>query len=123
MVSSLHLSSGVLRPPVGYHLVCEAVQSVQGLPPLEPGRSEGEERVAPEPGRPLSLEDDVTGLVDGSHVGSVAVLLGVDVPAHGGLTDYVESTVSDQREDVHLAPSALSGQDLTQLFAVTVHHL
>ena len=72
---------------------------------------------------PLPLEDDVTGLVDGSYVWSVTVLLRVDTSSHGGLTDDVESTVSDQGEDVKLFPSTSTGQDLTQLLTVSVHHL
>ena len=56
---------------------------------------------------PLSQKDDIAGLVHGPHVRSVAVLLGVDVPAHGGLTDDVEGTVSDQGEDVEFSTSTL----------------
>ena len=56
---------------------------------------------------PLSQKDDIAGLVDCPYVRGVAVLLGVDIPAHGGLTDDVEGTVSDQGEDVKFSTSTL----------------
>ena len=70
----------------------------------------------------MSLEDDITGLVDGPDVRSVAVLLGVDTPAHGRLTDGVQGKVSDQGEDVELCLTTVRLQDVTQLGAVSVHH-
>ena len=72
---------------------------------------------------PLSLEHDVTGIIDSPDVRSVAVLLSVDTPTHGCLTDDVQGTVGDQGEYIELSPSTPCLQDLTQLLTVTVHHL
>ena len=72
---------------------------------------------------PLSLEHDVTGIIDSPDVRSIAVLLSVDTPTHGSLTDDVQSTVGDQGEYIKLSPSTPWLQDLTQLLTVTVHHL
>ena len=50
--SSLVSRAGVLRLPLSNHLLSEVVQRREDLPPSQPGRSEGEQPVVPEPGRP-----------------------------------------------------------------------
>ena len=71
---------------------------------------------------PLSLEDDITSLVDRPDVGSVAVLLGVDAATHGRLADDIQGAVGDQGEDVELCPATVRLQNVAKLGTVSVHH-